>query len=167
MRRYILELARNLGLIVGGLTAGIMLLFMVIDVCMGGSGEVLRVLTMGSGVGLLLYGALMIPAIFFGRMIRRQEQMGLRLDTEVQRVERTIVGTYLGENWLIYAGIVALHHSRIKHVEAQHTGRGTAASMTYICVETVNGWRYRWAMESAAIGRIRAWLESHKTEQSA
>jgi len=164
MRRYILELTKNLGLLIGGITIGFILVFVIVDICMGGTGEMPFALFIGLAVGLLWFLVLIAQAIPFARMIRRQEQEGLVLDDEVQLVDRGIVGTYLGDAWLIHAGHVALHHSRIASVKEIHTGRGSAASMCYIRVETVDGRRYRWAMGSGAVRKVRDWLRERKSE---
>ena len=166
MRRYVMELAKNLGLLIGGLTSGFITLFAIVDVCLGGAGETSFVLIAAISVGLLCFLAVMVPATPFVRMIRRQELDGLRLDDAVQRIDRGIVGTYLGDAWLIQAGHVALHHSRIASVHVVRTGKGTAASMSYIRVKTVEGQYYRWAIGSGAIRKVRAWLKDRKAGKS-
>ena len=98
-------------MLIGDLTAGIILIFAAVDVCMGGGGEMPLALVEGLAVGLLCFLATMAPAIPFAMMIRRQERDGLMLDADVQHVDRGIVGTYLGDAWLIQACHAALHHS--------------------------------------------------------
>ena len=51
-------------------------------------------------------------------MIRRQEKMGLSLQAKpLRQFDSSMTRTYLMDDWLIHAGYVALHRSRITYIQ--------------------------------------------------
>lgn len=90
-----------LSLLVLGQENGYMLLFMI------------------AGLAAICLSILMLPCIRFVAMIRSQEKKGLSFEQGETRLlskamAGTLTGTYLGTEWLIYAGSVALHHAQCK-----------------------------------------------------
>ena len=165
MKRYVLELARNAGLLVGGLGVFALCLFGICGMCLGFPRDAIIALCVCMACMILVYVVMMLQAIPFALQIRRQEAEGLTLDEEVHLVDRGLTGTYLGSNWLIHAGHVALHHSRISSVKSKIRFQGSVGSNNYICVTAVDGRQYCWVMSSNRVKEVRAWLKQHQQSQ--
>ena len=163
MKRYVMELARNAAMLIGGLTAFGLALFAVCGAFLGFDRDAMIALCACLACGAATYVGTMLRAIPFCRMVKQQELNGLVLETDVRCVDKGLTATYLGEEWLIHAGHVALHHSRISSVKslvrAQRTGR-----TTYICVTTSEGRQYRWTMSAHRIREVRSWLQACRSK---
>ncbi|MBQ8555985.1 MAG: hypothetical protein IJ438_08955 [Clostridia bacterium] len=148
MRRYAVELARNAALLIGGLAGFVLLMFVLCGAFLGFDKDALIVMAACFTGCLVAYGVVMVRAIPFVRMIRRQEEEGLALEDHVLLLHRGLTGTYLGKSWLIHAGHAAFHHSKIHSVQRLYRSRGAAGRMHYICVTTIEGRTYRWPMST-------------------
>ncbi len=111
-------------------------------------------LLIGALVGFLI---LMLPSLRFVWMIRRQEKMGLSFQTDpLRQFESSMTRTYLTDDWLIHAGYVALHRSRITAIqhETDHSRFGFSHR---IFVLDADGHIYRWHLSKASNHTVLRW----------
>lgn len=121
MRRYVIELMKASAKITGVACAcpAVLSLF----VLHRHNGYML--LAMTAAFALVMFGMLMLPCIRFAAMIRRQESMGYAFEKGTPLLlSKGMTGTYLGDEWVIRAGYVALHHSQCAVNPAVHQGLG-------------------------------------------
>lgn len=163
MWRYIRCLARvsfiMAALVSGfGVLTGILALF--IPMQPGGW----QLLLMCLGFALAVFAVCMLPAIRFWWMIRRQEKAGLPFPTEEpQLISRDWTGTYLAGDWLICAGIHALHVSRIAAIHGKRVNPGRSAPGHLIIVKTTGGRTCRWHLSQRNTKVIRDWFNARKS----
>ena len=103
----------------------------------------------------------MLPCIRFVVMILRQEKDGYHFESgEVCFLSKNIAGTYLGMEWLIYAGSVALHYTQCKriHLSSNRSGRLRYA----IVVETIDDRIYKWPLSQRNGKIVQDWLKRKK-----
>lgn len=111
----------------------------------------------------IVFAVSMLPALRFWWMIRRQEEQGLAFPTEEpRRVSADWSGTYLTQDWLIYAGIHALHHSRIAAIHGKRINPGRSAPGHLTIVKTTTGRTHRWHLSQRDTKIIRDWLRAHQ-----
>ncbi|MBE5810307.1 MAG: hypothetical protein E7318_05145 [Clostridiales bacterium] len=123
----------------------------------------LMLLVMCLGFALAVFAVCMLPSLRFWWMIRRQEKLGLPFpNEEPRRIDLGWTGTYLTQDWLIYAGIHALHHSQIAAIHGKRINPGRFAVGHLIIVKTVNGRTYRWHLSQRNVKIIRDWLKAHQ-----
>ena len=111
----------------------------------------------------IVFSVCMLPALRFWWMIRRQEKLGLPFTSEEpRRISADWSGTYLTQDWLIYAGIHALHHTQIAAIHGKRVNPGTNAPGHLIIVKTIEGRTHRWHLSQRNTKVIRDWLKSHQ-----
>ena len=121
-------------------------------------------LVMCFGLALAVFAVCMLPALRFWWMIHCQEKLGLPFPTEEpRRIDLGWSGTYITRDWLIYAGIHALHHSQIAAIHGKRVNPGRSAPGHLIIVKTVNGRAHRWHLSQRNVKIIREWLKAHQT----
>ena len=121
MRRYVIELMKISAMITGIASAfpAVLSLFAL------HRHNGYRLLVMTAAFALVMFGILMLPCIRFAAMIHRQERMGYPFENgTAQLIDKGMTGTYLGDEWIIRAGYVALHHSQCAANPAVHQGLG-------------------------------------------
>ena len=120
-------------------------------------------LVMCLALALAVFAVCMLPALHFVWMIRRQEKLGLPFPTEEpRRIDRGWSDTYLTQDWLIYAGIHALHYSQIAAIHGKRVNPGRSAPGHLIIVRTVNGRTHRWHLSERNVKIVRDWHKAHR-----
>jgi len=103
------------------------------------------------------FSILLLPCIRFAVMIRMQEKNGYPFETgNLRLLAKNMVGTYLGSEWLIYAGSIALHYTQCKHISG--TSHETGILRYSIIVETVEGHIYKWPLSQRNVKIVKDWL---------
>ena len=161
MKRYIKDLVRISLIMVActGLPAVVISLFGLYRE----NGWMLPIMCLG--FAMAVFAMCMLPALRFWWMIRRQEKQGLAFTTEEpRRISADWSGTYLTRDWLIYAGIHALHHSRIAAIHGKRVNPGRSAPGYLIIVKTTTGRTHRWHLSQRNVKIVRNWLRAHQTD---
>lgn len=115
-------------------------------------------LLMTAGLAAICFLIFMLPSIRFAAMIRRQEKTGYSFEAgEVCLLSKDMTGTYLGNEWLILAGSVALHYTQCRAVRGTPNRYGRRRYS--IIVETVDGKIYKWPLSQRNVKRVRDWLK--------
>ncbi len=159
MKRYIKDLVRISLIMVActGLPAVVVSLFGLHRE----NGWMLPIMCLG--FAMAVFAMCMLPALRFWWMIRRQEKLGLPFPSEEpRRIDLGWSGTYITSDWLIYAGIHALHYSQITSIHGKRTNPGRNAPGHLIIVKTVNGRTHRWHLSQHNTKIIRDWLKAHQ-----
>lgn len=159
MKRYITSMAR-VSLVIAGCVGvpalGISFFGLHLE-----NGRMLPIMCLGFTAAV--FAVCMLPALRFWWMIRCQEKQGLIFPTEEpRRVSADWSGTYLTRDWLIYAGIHALHHSRIAAIHGKRINPGRNAPGHLIIVKTIDGRTHRWHLSQRNTKIIRDWLKAHQ-----
>ena len=159
MKRYIIERAE----IILKLTAVCFVLPFVMSLFMLGQNNGCMLLLMIAGMAAVFFSVLMLPCIPFAAMIRRQEKRGCPFESgEACLLSKGMTGTYLGTEWLIYAGSVALHYTQCKSVRGKRTPSGRAKHA--IVVETMEGHIYQWPLSRQKVMQGQDWLKQKEGE---
>lgn len=159
MKRYIQNLSR-VSLIIAACVGGPALIISLFGLYRE-NGWMLMVMCIG--FTMKFFALCMLPAIRFWWMIRRQEKLGLSFPTEEPRgISLDWTGTYLTRDWLIYAGIHALHYSQIATIHGKRVAPGRYTSGHIIIVKTTYGRTYRWRLSQRNTKIIRDWLKAHQ-----
>ena len=162
MNRYIKDLSR-ISLMMAALISGIGIFIAILSIFVPYQVNGWLLLLMFLSFALAVYAVCMLPALHFWWMIRRQEKQGLCFPTEEpRRISRDWTGTYLTQDWLIYAGIHALHHSQIVAIHGRRVNPGRNAPGYLIVVKTVYGRTYRWHLSQRNTKVIRDWFKDHQ-----
>lgn len=117
-------------------------------------------------IGVIVFTTFMLPCIRFYIMICSQEKKGYQfVPREVRVLSKTMGGTYLGSEWLIYAGSVALHYTQCKTIRGVSNKYGRIRYS--IIVETIGGRTYEWPLSRQNVKSVQDWLlkKDGKTEQ--
>lgn len=163
MWRYIRSLAR-ISLIMASIVSGSGVIMAILTLFIPSNVNGLLLLLICMGFSLAVFAACMLPVIHFLWMIRRQEKLGLPFPTDEPRcVSVDWTGTYLTPNWLIYAGIHALHHSQIAAIHGKRINPGRSAPGHLIIVKTVTGYTYRWHLSQRNTKIIQDWFKTHQS----
>ena len=158
MRRYVRELART------GLTVTAVYGAPTLLLCLPGlrltNGWMLLVMWLGF-VGTV-FAVCMLPALRFWWMVRRQTRLGLPFPTDEPRyLTRTWTPICLTRDWLIYAGIIALHHSQIAAVQGKQDTPSRFGMGHRIIIRTTYGRSYQWRLSQRNTRIVREWLNAH------
>lgn len=120
-------------------------------------------LLMIAAMAMICFLVFMLPCIRFAMMIRSQEKKGYPFEAgEGCLLSKDMTGTYLGTEWLIRAGSVALHCTQCKAIRGVSNKYGRRRYS--IVVETVDGQRYKWPLSQQNVKRVRVWLEQKNDE---
>ena len=161
MREYIVELMKVSAMITGISCAFPMLLSLF--ALPRSNGYMLLVLEMACA--LVMFAILMLPCIRFVTMIRKQERMGYPFEEGTpQLLDRRMTGTYLGDEWVIRAGYVALHHSQCLSVSSEPRSASRFGLHHGIVIKTKDGHSYRWPLSQRNVKIIRNWLRQQQDE---
>ena len=163
MWRYVKQLAR-ISLIMASIISGCGIFMAILTLFVPSQVNSWLLLIMSLGFALAVFGVCMLPVVPFWWMIRRQKKLGLPFPTEEPRlISMDWTGTCLTEDWLIYAGIHALHHSQIAAIHGKSVNPGSYASDHLIIVKTIHGRTYRWHLSQRSTKVIRDWLRAHQS----
>lgn len=110
------------------------------------------------GMASICFLLFMLPCIRFVAMILRQEKKGYPFESgEVYFLSKNITGTYLGTEWLISAGSVALHYTQCKRIT---TAPSSFSRLRYaIVIETIDGCIYKWPLSQKNVKIVQNWLK--------
>lgn len=161
MRRYVIELLKASAMITGVACAvpAVLSLF----VLHRHNGYMLLVMT--AALALVMFGILMLPCIRFAAMIRRQERMGYPFEKGTPLLlSKGMTGTYLGDEWIIRAGYVALHHSQCAAARSESRSASRFGLHHRIVIETMDGRVYRWPLSQRKVRIVREWLKQKQAE---
>lgn len=161
MRRYVIELMKASAKITGVACSvpAVLSLF----VLHRHNGYML--LAMTAAFALVMFGMLMLPCIRFAAMIRRQESMGYAFEKGTPLLlSKGMTGTYLGDEWVIRAGYVALHHSQCAAVRSEPRSASRFGLHHGIVIEAMDGRVYRWPLSQRNVKIIRDWLKQKQAE---
>lgn len=162
MWRYIRSLAR-ISLIMASIISGFGIFTAILMLFMPARINGWLLLLMCLSFAFAVFAVCMLPAIHFCWMIRRQEKLGLPFPTEEpRRISSDWTGTCLTQDWLIYAGIHALHHSQIAAIHGKRVNPGRNAPGHLIIVKTTYGRTYRWHLSQRNTKIIRDWFKAHQ-----
>ena len=106
----------------------------------------------------MMFLVMMIPCLRFVSMIRKQENAGCSFEnSEAEQIQKNFVGTYLGDEWIIYAGSVALHYTQIKRISGR---KNSNERIRYsIIIETKNKRIYKWPMSQRNVRKVQEWMK--------
>lgn len=161
MRRYVIELMKISAMITGIASAvpAVLSLFAL------HRHNGYRLLVMTAALALVMFGILMLPCIRFAAMIHRQERMGYPFENgTAQLIDKGMTGTYLGDEWIIRAGYVALHHSQCAAVRSESRSASRFGLHHGIVIETMDGQVYRWPLSQRKVRIVREWLKQKQAE---
>lgn len=157
--RYLAELART-GLTVVAVCGGPVVALSLFGLRLP-NGWML--LVMALGFMLAVFAVSMLPALRFWWMVRRQARLGLPFPTDEPRcLARAWTPVCLTRDWLIYAGIIALHHSQIAAIQGMRDTPSRFGVGHRITVRTTWGRSYQWHLSQRNTHVIREWLKAHK-----
>ena len=118
-------------------------------------------LLMIMGMAAIYFLLFMLPCIRFVIMILRQEKEGYHFESgEVYFLSKNITGIYLGTEWLIYAGSVALHYTQCKRIYVSPNRFGRLRYV--IVVETIDDRIYKWPLSQRNVKIVQDWLKRKK-----
>lgn len=161
MKKYIVELMKTNAMITGISFAFPMMLSLF--ALTRSNGYILLVFVMA--FALAMFSILMLPCVRFVAMIRSQERMGYPFeDGTTQFLSKEMTGTYLGDEWIIRAGYVALHHSQCAAVRGEPRSASRFGLHHGIVIETIDGHVYRWPLSQRNVKIIRNWLRQKQDE---
>ena len=130
------------------------------------NGYMLMVLVMA--FALVMFSILMLPCVRFFAMIRKQERLGYPFEGGTpQLLSKEMTGTYLGDEWIIRAGYVALHHSQCVSVSSEPRSASRFGLHHGIVIKTKDGHSYRWPLSQRNVKIIRNWLRQRKDDINA
>lgn len=161
MRRYVIERMRSSAMITGIASAvSVILSLFALHLHNG-----YMLLVMAAAFALVMFGILMLPCIRFAAMIRRQERMGYPFEKgKPQLLSKGMTGTYLGDEWIIRAGYVALHHSQCADVRGEPRSASRFGLHHGIVIKAKDGHVYRWPLSQQNVKIIRNWLSLKQAE---
>ena len=162
MRRYIMGLVRISAIMAGCIAGpGALIVLLTLFIPTTVSSGILLIMCLLAAVAV--FGICMLPALRFIWMIRRQEKLGHSFPSEEPTcISKDWTGTYLTRDWLIYAGIHALHYSQIAAIHGRRVHPGTYASGHIIIVKTIHGRTHRWHLSQRNTKLVRDWLKAHQ-----
>ena len=156
MKKYIVELMKASAMVTG--ISFVFPMLLSLFALPRSNGYMLMVLVMA--FALVMFSILMIPCVRFVAMIRKQERMGYPFEKgTTQLIDKRMTGTYLGDEWIIRAGYVALHCSQCVSVSSEPRSASRFGLHHGIVIETTDGHVYHWPLSQKNVKVIRAWLE--------
>ena len=127
------------------------------------NGYMLMLLVMA--FALVMFSILMLPCVRFVAMIRKQERMGYPFEKgATQLIDKGMTGTYLGDEWIIRAGYVALHYSQCVAVRSEPRSASRFGLHHGIVIKTKDGHSYRWPLSQRNAKIIRNWLRQKQAD---
>ncbi len=154
MKRFVLELV-TLALKLVGVTFVGPLVISVFAIGRENAYMLFIILLIGALIGFQI---LMLPLLRFVWMIRRQERTGVPFQADhLRQFDASMTHTYLTEDWLIHAGYVALHRSRITYIQDECDHQPRFGWRHRIFVVDADGYKFRWQMSKASIHTIFKW----------